>query len=59
MPTLRDKAFADALTDIAIGIDELCDRIYGMKDSRGDAIVASLRDVEFECNDLAEKVYPQ
>lgn len=59
MPTKRDAAFGDLLTDIAIGIDELCERLDDAKDARADAIVASLRDVEIECNELSEKVSPQ
>jgi hypothetical protein len=59
MPTQRDKAFADRLTDIAISIDDLCEMLDGMHDGRADAIIASLRDIEFECNELAEKVSPR
>lgn len=56
MPTQRDKAFAEKLTDIAMGIDELCERLASSADRRADGIIASLRDVEFECNELAERV---
>jgi hypothetical protein len=59
MPTKRDKAFADRLTDTAISIDDLCDQLERTQDARADDIIASLRDIEFECNELAEKVSPQ
>lgn len=59
MPTQRDKAFADTITDVAIELDGICERLEDTKDRRADAIISSLRDIEFECNELAEKVSPQ
>jgi len=54
--TARDRAFAETLTDVAIGIDELCDRLTNTQDRRADDIISTLRDVEFECNELSEQV---
>lgn len=56
MPTQRDMAFAETLSEVAIAIDRLCLRLAATQDSRADEIIGRLRFAEEDCDELAEQV---